>query len=304
MNFYDNVDVDLIADKNILGEETKGFDFTPLDEYEKITEGKPSVKLPKKLKKLKNPLEIIAYPTNKSKIVQRPLMKADIIPRHPSAVIFNGKSGSGKSNLMVNLLSRPEFYGKTNPKDKKSGYFDVVFLFSPTANGGDDLVKFLEIPKKRIFTDFDKTKLDRILDLQDSIVTDKGLDRSPKMLIIFEDIQSDSKFMNTKSFLRCFIQGRHMNVSTFLCGQSWTLTPRKCRLQANNIFFFPSANSEVEILLNEFCPPHCDKKDFAKVVKYCTAKPYNFLSINMRVPPDQRYRHNLDVIVNPCASDK
>jgi hypothetical protein len=301
MNFYDNVDIDLVSDKNIMGDDTKvGFDFVPLDEYEKDgIDDTPKAKLPKELKNIKDPLDIIAYPTNKKNIPQRPMMKADIIPRHPSAVIFNGKSGSGKTNLMVNLMSRPEFYGKTDKKNKKSKYFDVIFLFSPTANGGDDLVKFLEIPKKRIFTDFDKTKLDKILDLQNSIVEDKGLDKSPKMLIIFEDIQSDAKFMANKSFLRCYIQGRHMNISTFLCGQSWTLTPRKCRLQANNIFFFPSSNSEVDILLKEFCPPHTSKEQFLKMIKYATEKPYNFLHINMRKPPDERFRHNLKEIINP-----
>jgi hypothetical protein len=299
MNFYDDVDADLSADKTNNGIAV-GFDFVPYDEYTKdIEEDNPKSKLPKKVKNLKNPLEIVAYPTNKHKIPQRPLMEADIIPRHPSAVIFNGKSGSGKTNLMVNLMSRPEFYGRQNQKDKKSSYFDVVFLFSPTANGGDDLVRFLNIPKKRIINNFDKNKLDKILDLQDSIVSDKGLDKSPKMLIIFEDIQSDAKFMNTKSFIRCYIQGRHMNISTFLCGQSWTLTPRKCRLQANNIFFFPSSNSEIEILNSEFCPPHTSKTQFLDMVKHATENPYNFLHINMRKPPNERYRHNLDTILNP-----
>lgn len=294
MDFFDNANIDDNAEKEI----DTGFDFIPYDEYQKKGTGDKSVELPKELLKT-NPLDIIAYPTNKHNILQRPLMEADIIPRHPSAVIFNGKSGSGKSNLLVNLISRPEMFGKTDKSDKKSKYFDIVFLFSPTANGGDDLVRFLDIPKKRIFTDFDKKKLDKILDLQDSVVKDKGLDKSPKMLVIFEDIQSDAKFMNTKSFLRCFIQGRHMNISTFLCGQSWTLTPRKCRLQANNIFFFPGANSEVDILLQEFCPPHTSKKQFLQMVKYCTTDPYHFMHINMRKPPTERFRHNLKEIVNP-----
>ena len=36
MNFYDNVDIDLVSDKNIMGDDTRvGFDFTPLDEFEK-----------------------------------------------------------------------------------------------------------------------------------------------------------------------------------------------------------------------------------------------------------------------------
>jgi len=224
-------------------------------------------------------------------------MRDNIIPKHPSAVIFNGKSGSGKTQLMVNLLTRPQFYGRLSPNDPKSQYFDLIFLFSPTADA-DDLVQFLKLPKKRIFSGFDIDKLDKILDVQDNIVKDKGVDKSPKILIIFEDIQSEPKFQRTKSFKRCYIQGRHINISTFLLGQSYTRTERMCRLQANNVFFFPSAASEVELIASEYAPPNATKKQFINLVKNVTSKQYNFLHINFRCQPNERFRENLDTIVN------
>jgi hypothetical protein len=245
-----------------------------------------------------NLLKIIPMKTNKANIKQRELMNLDIIPRHPSAVIFNGKSGSGKTQLMVNLLTRPQFYGRTKPSDPKSGYFDLIFLFSPTAEQ-DDLVRFLKLPKKRIITGFDTEKLDKILEVQDNLVKDRGVDKAPKILIIFEDIQSEQKFQKTKSFKRCYIQGRHISISTFLLGQSYTRTERMCRLQANNVFFFPSASSEVELISNEYAPPNCSKKEFMNLVKEVTSKQYNFLHINFRCPPNERFRENLDIIVNP-----
>ena len=244
-----------------------------------------------------NLLKIIPMKTNKANIKQRPLMEANIIPRHPSAVIFNGKSGSGKTQLMVNLLTRPQFYGRTKLNDPKSQYFDLIFFFSPTADQ-DDLVRFLKLPKKRIINSFDTEKLDKILEVQDNLVKDKGVDKAPKILIVFEDIQSEPKFQRTKSFKRCYIQGRHINISTFLLGQSWTKTERMCRLQANNVFFFPSAASEVELISNEYAPPNTTKKDFMNLVKDVTSKQYNFLHINFRCPPNERFRENLDVIVN------
>jgi hypothetical protein len=194
-------------------------------------------------------LKIIPYKTDKNKIKQRPLMQTNVIPRHASSVIFNGASGSGKTMLLVNLLTRPQFYGAL--PGKKKGYFDVVFLFSPTAGGADDLSSYLDIPANRVCTDFDTDKLERILKTQKEYIDKNGLLKSPKILIIFEDIQSDAAFMRTRCFKKCFIQSRHLNISSWLLGQSFNLTPRFARLQANNLFLFPCSLSEQKVLLCE-----------------------------------------------------
>ena len=233
---------------------------------------------------LDNPLTIVPFKTNKKKIKLTPLMESDIIPRHASAVIFNGKSGSGKSNLMVNLLTRPHFY---------KGYFDLIFLFSPTANS-DDLPIYLDLPAKRIFSTFDTKVLDHIILTQQALIEKDGIVKSPKILLIFDDIISDAKFMKSKSFMKCFIQCRHLNISTFILSQSWTKVPRVCRLQANNIFMFPSSASEVKLLCEEFCPAHTTQQDFKKIIEEATRERHNFLHINNRCGPDTRFRHNLD----------
>jgi hypothetical protein len=254
---------------------------------------KRKIKLPDETKKAG--LKIVPYPTNKHKIKQRPNMENHVIPTHASAVIFNGKSGSGKTNLLVNIMSRPEFYGIDG---SGKPYFDIVFLFSPTANGGDDLVRFLDIPKKRIFTEFDTTALDNIIATQKDLIEEKkDITKSPKMLIIFEDIQSDKKFMNSKSFLKCFIQCRHLNISTFLLSQSFTRTPRACRLQANNIFLFPCSRSERKLLIDEFTPPRLSKREFGDLIDHATSDDHSFLHINMREMPRTRFRKNLDEIL-------
>lgn len=258
-----------------------------------------TITLPKEAKNAG--LSIIGYPTNKSKIKQRPTMKENIIPSHASSCIFNGKSGSGKSMLLVNLMSRPEFYGpdlRTARGKKGLGYFDIVVLFSPTANGGDDLVRFLKLPESRIFTEFDQTILDNIISTQKQIISSKGLEKSPKILIIMEDIQSDTKFMNSKAFLKCFIMCRHLNISTFLLGQSWTKTPRAARLQANNIFYFPGSLSEEKLLAQEFTPPKMTERQFRDLIGYATDGPHSFLHINMRGPMRERFRKKLDEILD------
>lgn len=237
-------------------------------------------------KEFRQGLRIGALPSNKSKIKQRQNMIDGVIPSHASAVIFSGKSGSGKSNLMISLLTRANFY---------KGYFDKIYLFSPTAHGGDDLVTYIK--PDEVETEFDIKKLEKIISDQAAVIADKGILASPKILFMFDDIQSDMRFMNSKAFLRCFIQCRHLNISTWLGGQSWTKTPRACRLQANNIMFFPGSQSEVTLMVQEFAPPGLSKNQFCELINHATAEPFNFLHINMRQPPATRFRKNLDTLL-------
>jgi len=296
-NYFDdpvNNDINTLEQEEVKPEDFRPFEFEPLDK--KIKE--KAKKLPENVMKMKKSdiLKIVPYPTNKHDIKQRPLMKADIIPRHASSVIFNGRSGSGKSNLLINLLTRPEFYGPK--KEGEKSYFDLIFLFSPTAHGGDDLVKFLNLPEKRIDTKLDTKKLDHILETQQKLIETKGLLKSPKILIIFDDCQSDSKFLNTKSFLRCFIQCRHLNISTFLCSQRFNKTPKASRLQANNIFFFPASDGEIDLMVDEYTPANMTKKKFKEIIQFATAEPYNFLHINLRCKDEEKFRKNLDEMIN------
>lgn len=251
------------------------------------TEEKPEVKQ-------SEPGDLLAIKplkTDKSKIPQNRLMKSNIIPTHPSSVIFNGTSGSGKSTLLANLLSKNQFYGKYFKKKD-------IYLISPTG-ASDDMFDHLKLDDENICTDLKDTKfLQEILDKQKEKIESDGVHKADKVLVIFEDVQSNARFMRSKAFKKTFLMNRHYNISTWLCGQSWTLTPRACRLQANNIFAFQPTNSEREILLEEFAPPGMDKKKFQKIVDHATGEDYSFLHINKRVPFADRYRKNLGSILS------
>lgn len=234
-------------------------------------------------------LKIKKMPTAKNKIPQRVLMEKNIIPRHPSSVLFNGSSGSGKSTLLVNLLTRKEFL-----KD----YFDKIFLIAPTG-GSDDMFDHIKIKKENVITDMKNAPdfIQKLLNEQTEIIKSKKIHKAPKILIIYEDIQSCGRFMKSKVFLESFIANRHYGLSTWLCGQSFTKTPRACRLQANNIFYFRGGGSENSLIIDEFCPAGKTKKEFAKLIDTATEEPYSFLHINKRVANKERYRKNLDEII-------
>jgi hypothetical protein len=280
--------------------ETKTFELESYADYmahENKNKKKETVK-PKELND--DLLKILVYKTNKEDIKRRPLQEQNIIPAHPFRLILNGRSGSGKSMNLINMLTRPHFYGRTDKKDPKSGYFDLVFLFSPTAEGGDDLTDHLDLPTNRIITDEDLffPQLDHILKIQKGIIEKNGLLKSPKILLIFDDCQSAQKFLNSPNFIKIFIAGRHYNISSIACGQSWTKFPRAVRLQASNIMLYPSSGSEVDLLTEEYTPPNKSKSDMRRLVAHATAEPFNFLHINNQVPIKDRYRKNLDTVLN------
>lgn len=244
-------------------------------------------------------LSITPIPTSKDKIAQPPLAEDEnmFIPPLGSSVVISGKSGSGKSTLLARLLTDPRFYGKSKAKPK--GWFDKIFLFSPTA-GGDDIQKSLGIDKKHVFTDLDEAPelLEVILNSQQKKLDKaKGAQYVEQFCIIFDDVIGDVAFMNERAFTRCFYQVRHVNCTTFICTQHFKRVPKVCRLQANFIFFFQGSASEVEIVTEEFAPPEYSKKEFALMVNDATCKKYTFLTINMKVGWDKRFRRNLDEFI-------
>lgn len=269
----------------------------------KISSNKQRKQQTKKYNNQNEDLKIIKFDTAKSLIPSRPYQESYIIPKHPFRLILTGRSGSGKSNLLVNLMKKSIFYGRTDQNDDKTGYFDLVFLFSPTAGIGDDLVTHLDIPSQRIYTDPSTylARLNHIFETQDGLIKSTGIAKSPKILCIFDDIQSASKFMNSDAFTKLFIAGRHSNISIIVAIQSWTRLPRVLRLQASNIMLFPSSNSEVELLADEYTPPGFSKREFMSLVMHATREPYNFLHINNQAP-DNKYRKNLDTVLSLKSS--
>lgn len=237
-------------------------------------------------------LEIKALPTSKDEIKQ-PALAADknmYIAPLGSSVLICGKSGSGKSTLLANLITDDRFY---------NGWFDKIFLFSPTANG-DDVQRALKIPKKYVFTNLEEAPqlLEVILSSQQSKLD--GGNKAHKVdqfAIIFDDVIGDTRFMGDKTFTQCFYQVRHVNCTTFICTQHFKRVPRVCRLQANFIHYFQGSQSEVDTLTEEFAPPNMTKKGFMQLVQKATSKPFSFLTINMKRGWDLRFRENLSTII-------
>ena len=239
-------------------------------------------------------LLITAIETSKNKVKVSEYQKGDVIPKHPFRAILSGASGSGKSNLLINLLTNKKFY-----KD----FFNIIFLISPTAGKLDDSYIALKESKTKsklaIINVLDPETIEDIMTINKDIIEEEGVDKAPRILIVYDDIISDTKFMNSRPFVHSFVASRHYNASVIVCTQRFNSVPRVCRIQANAIFYFKGTNSEQECLALEFCPSgYSWKKEFLPIIDHATNEKYSFLFINGQADREHRYRIGLHQIMS------
>lgn len=235
---------------------------------------------------------IEAIATEKSKTPLKAVMKSGVLPKFPFSMMISGRSGSGKTNLLMNLLSRKEFL---------KGYFHYIIVYSPTAGKYDDSYKILNLPDENFKNDFSSKDLEELIESRKALIDKKGIEwvvKNSRVLIILDDVIANRDFLNSPEALKMFALLRHYQVAVIVLMQSYNKLPRALRINANAVAIFPSSQSEIEVLLEEITPAGLKKREFEKVINHCTSGRYDFLYINTHADPGKRIRKNLDEIIN------
>ena len=235
--------------------------------------------------------EIHPVETSKDSVKQPPLVQAGVLPRLGSSTVIVGKSGSGKTVLLYNLLTRKEFY---------HGWFDKTIIISPTAEM-DDIQRALKVPPSCTYVDLDEALLALAIieQAQSASIKKHGAAKTKQICIIFDDCVGHTKFMASAIFTACFIRSRHMNATVFFLTQSFMRLPKICRLQASFIAFFQMSNAEMQIAVDEYCPAGMTAAAFERMLTdVLGSEQYQFFVVNMRVPNQERYRRGLGEILN------
>jgi len=238
-------------------------------------------------------LEIKPLKTKASKHQSPPAMEAIGI-KHPFSMGVFGCSGSGKTVLTCSLLLNKNMFKK---------YFDFVYLLTPTG-GADDSFQQLGLPKDQIITDNFIEELDKIIKEQEAEVESKGVDKANKVCVIFEDLTSLKKLMNSSQFLKAFVQNRHLNMSCIAVCHKYRALNRTARMNCNHHIIFPATRSEMQIIADEMQTANVTKQQFFDLMTYAWTPDKNnkkpFLWINQKVEPVDRYRKNLTQIIRPA----
>ena len=251
--------------------------------------------------------------TGKHLIEQRKLMEMGIIPNHPGISIFSASQSGGKSTLVNNMLTNELMYGPShegleliNGKlPKKKGYFDAVFLFCGSPDDMyENLIEQKIIKQNHVCLDPTPEALQTVIDGQKAIIKKHNgeIHKSPRILFILDDVMNNGKLLRSKPFLDLFVNGRHINSSTFLLAQYLNLIPRPCRVQSNWTFVGKSNLAELTTLTEQYCPTEMSKKEFQGMVVEATnddkKSKNNFFVIVKRAAPNLRFRKNLDQYIS------
>ena len=135
------------------------------------------------------------------------------IPDHPYRILIIGRSGSGKTNLLLNLIE--------NQPD-----IDKIYLYAkdPYESKYQYLINKRESVGINHFND-PKAFIDYSNDMHDvyKIINDYNPDKENKILIVFDDMIADmihNKKLNS-IVTELFIRGRKLNISLVFISQSY-----------------------------------------------------------------------------------
>jgi len=232
-------------------------------------------------------LNIKPITVDKKKIKQCSYAQCGVLAKHPYRCYLVGASGSGKTNLLLNLLTREGFY---------KNWFDKIFVVSPTACKLDESYQSLERETKYtegkdlLYFPCKKEVLAQILKIQEDTK------KKDKVLVILDDIVSYGKFCRSNELLQFAVMSRHYNVSMFILSQAFYLIPKPVRLNMSWIVYFKGSNRELTTIVEEYCPAGMDDREFKKRINAATEEPYSFLYIDLNTPLHgriPRYRKNL-----------
>jgi hypothetical protein len=217
-------------------------------------------------------------------------IKKDKIFDLPFRLIINGKSQlSGKSNLLINLLLRDEFYLNDFFKGEN------IYIISPSLNNDFKLKKLIEvknIPESNLFNEYDESVLNMLYDeLQNDYETKIAENQKPEhKLVVFDDMSFGGALKKHKFGIisKLFCNGRHLLISSILTTQKYSDILTTCRTNANGVILFNTNNYELEQIMldHNFLD---SKKEFIKMFRDATIERHDFLVVNYTNPKDEIY---------------
>lgn len=175
-------------------------------------------------------------------------------------VLIAGKRGSGKTVLAKDIIS------------KEKHKFSHIFLFSPTERINNDYKDLVE--PKCVFDKLSEAWIEKLFQKQSSIPKDQ----MKNILIICDDIGSETDLSQNRKFVQIYTRGRHLKISILFLAQYIYQLPKICRANLDYIAVSQQNAQSIQILSDEF-NSHLPNQEFKNLYQKVTTN-YGFLLIN------------------------
>ena len=194
--------------------------------------------------------------------------KWSFIPDHPYRMLIIGGSGSRKTNTLINLIN-------------EQGDIDNIYLYTKDLSEPkyEILIKNRENVGIKNFNDPNAfIECSNTMDDVYENINVYNPSRERKILIVFDDMIAD--IMSNKKFQaiikELFIRCRKLNISVVFITHSYFFVPKDVRLNSMHYFIMKINNKKElqKIAINHSAD--IDYKDFIKIYRECTRKPYFF----------------------------
>ena len=226
-----------------------------------------------------------------------------LLPKSIRGLII-GKSGCGKTTLLLNLLLRPGWLDYNNLKVFGKSLFQpeykiiktafeqklpkeaIVELFkmrdeiNDVADRAGELVSDPTAILQEVAKEFKQDDKDIIscqfFESAEDVPDPKDMNKDLKNLMIFDDLQLE-KQSKCESY---YVRGRHSNVDCFYLAQNYFKLPRQTiRENANFICIFPQDNKNITNIYQDHASTDMPLEEFKYLCTRAWGIPHGFLVI-------------------------
>jgi len=234
-----------------------------------------------------------------------------LLPKSLRGLIV-GKSGCGKTTLLLNLLLQPGWLDYS----KLSVFGKILFRpeYKILRKGFEE-----QLPKETIMRDFenrDDIQRQQISLIQlleklaknrqnkseliecnfyesaDDVPDPKEISPEHKSLMIYDDL----RLQKQNKCETYYVRGRHSNCDCLYLSQNYFKLPRQTiRENANFFCLFPQDQKNIDHIFNDHVTQDITKEQFKKLCKTVWSKPNNFVVIDLTSPKHNgKFRSGFD----------
>ena len=199
-------------------------------------------------------------------------------PEKPYRILIIGGSGSGKTNILLNLVENQPDIDKIYLYAEDPYEAKYQYLINKREGVGID---HFNDPKAFIEYSNDMHDMDKSINYY-------NLYKENKILIVFDDVIADmiNNIKLNSIVTELFIRGRKLNFPLVFIMQSHFKVPKDVILNTAHLFIpkIPDKRGLQQIAINH--SSDISTKDFINIYKKCTGKPYSFLVIDTTLASD------------------